>query len=282
MVAGAQRALCHPGDVQVLGMPAGAVTGMVGAYGAELQTKPADPCLMGLGVLACLDSKIVFRKGDKALAYRVVAQGSAPSTELIFEPSLLLDDGDYAAAGQAIRQIANRVDPLFKEAIKSFTAFIDDQVAQALAQCVLGKSQQQAKAERIVSLLDSSKMLECAACGAGILSSALFWDGILGLSGPVSVAVAAKTILKLWGVWPFSLASITMKCTKCFRGGGGSSVGDKGGGGECITSGSGPNKTLMRCPPNWWDKSRSSLKATPAPTSICQRGGAYGRVHKAI
>jgi hypothetical protein len=51
-------------------MPAGAVTGMVGAYGAELQTKPADPCLMGLGALACLDThswltRLIEEKSEK-------------------------------------------------------------------------------------------------------------------------------------------------------------------------------------------------------------------------
>lgn len=310
---------------------------IVGAYGAELQLKPADPCLMGLDVLACLDTKIVFRKGDKALAYRVVAQDSAPSTELIFEPSspqplrflyqfdqnrkqvlvtleswrgdrlqaivkilrapnelscpvllpsdftdqrkvleayrclvdaglrvetklqfndysitlpaLLLDDGDYAAAERAIRQIANRVDPLFKEAIKSFTAFIDDQVVQALAQCVLGKSWPQAKAERMVSLLDSSRMWECLNCGGGIIAGAAFWAGLIFLT-PTTGGGAALAIVNLWVTWPLGLAQTTISCINCGKGGGSGNSGDKGGGGECITVGSGPNKTLMWCPPN--------------------------------
>ena len=89
MVAGSQRAVCSQGDAQLLGMPAGVIMSIVGAYGdgAELQAMPADPCLLGLAALGCLDSKIVLRKGDKALTYRVVAQDdSVPSTELIFEP----------------------------------------------------------------------------------------------------------------------------------------------------------------------------------------------------
>lgn len=60
MVMGTLRALCSQGDVQTLGMPAGAIMSVVGAYGgsAELAARPAaDPCLLGPGALACLDTK---------------------------------------------------------------------------------------------------------------------------------------------------------------------------------------------------------------------------------
>ena len=59
MVAGTQRALCTQGDAQVLGMPVGAVTSIVGAYGAELQARPADPCVLGMGALGCLSLSLI-------------------------------------------------------------------------------------------------------------------------------------------------------------------------------------------------------------------------------
>ena|GEM_PF-6476322 len=62
MVAGTQRALCAQGDAQVLGMPVGAVTSIVGAYGAELQARPADPCVLGMGALGCLSRPCYARK----------------------------------------------------------------------------------------------------------------------------------------------------------------------------------------------------------------------------
>jgi len=316
-------------------MPVGAVTSIVGAYGAELQARPADPCVLGMGALGCLDSKIVLRKGDKTLSYRVIAQGDVPFTELIFEPSspqslrflyqfdqshkeviatleswrgdrlraivkilrapnelncpvllpsdftddqkieevyqcfidagvhvetklqfndysvtlpaLLSSDRDYAAAEQAIRQIAGRVDPFFKEAMKSFLAFFinDNQAGQALAQCLLSKSTQQTSAGRMVTLLDSSRAWACMVCGSGILGAALFWDGMLTLSGPVPVAVAVRVILRLYGVWPVGAAATTINCIRCFRGsgGGGGSNGDR----VCFKPGS--RLTLLaRCP----------------------------------
>nr|BAL58325.1 hypothetical protein HGMM_OP1C020 [Candidatus Acetothermum autotrophicum] len=84
MVAGTQRALCSQGDAQVLGMPAGAVMSVVGAYGEsmKLQAMPTDLCLMGLDVLACwnMRSSLSIRNVD--------VQGDDIFMEFLFESAL--------------------------------------------------------------------------------------------------------------------------------------------------------------------------------------------------
>lgn len=164
-------------------------------------------------------------------------------------PALLSDDRDYAVTKRAIRQVVNKVDPLFKEAIKLFVAFIDDQMAQALAQYLLDKATQQANTAQMTPLIDSSRAWECLQCGVGIIGGAAFWAGLVFFT-PTTGGAAAVAIVNLWVTWPLGVAQTTISCIKCGKGSGSSNSGDKGGGGECITTGRGPNKTLMWCPPN--------------------------------
>ena len=55
IVPGTLRALCGSGDIQILGMPAGAIMNTVGVYSDSEELVSKNPCVLGLGALACMD-----------------------------------------------------------------------------------------------------------------------------------------------------------------------------------------------------------------------------------
>ncbi|MEM4402418.1 MAG: hypothetical protein QW376_08085 [Candidatus Caldarchaeum sp.] len=156
----------------------------------------------------------------------LVTAGVRVETKLQFNdysvtlPAFLSDDRDYAAAEQAIRQIASRVDPAFKEAIGSFAAaFTQDQIAQSLGQCLLNSTQQDTG--RMTPLVDSHRALDCLLCAGGIAGIVFLWKSLLSVAADLTAAVAGEWIIKHTILWPLSLTGTIRSCKGCFGGGGG-------------------------------------------------------------
>jgi hypothetical protein len=57
MVPGTLRALCGSGNVQILGAPAGMIMNTVGVYSDSEELVSKNPCMLGLGALACMDMR---------------------------------------------------------------------------------------------------------------------------------------------------------------------------------------------------------------------------------
>jgi len=57
MMPGTLRALCGSGDVQILGAPAGMIMNTVGVYSDSEELVSKNPCMLGLGALACMDMR---------------------------------------------------------------------------------------------------------------------------------------------------------------------------------------------------------------------------------
>jgi hypothetical protein len=62
MVPGTLRALCGSGDVQILGAPAGMIMNTVGVYSDSEELVSKNPCMLGLGALACLSKPCYARQ----------------------------------------------------------------------------------------------------------------------------------------------------------------------------------------------------------------------------
>lgn len=130
-------------------------------------------------------------------------------------PVLLSSESDYAAAEEAMRQIASRVSSGFIDAMQAFKAFLDDETIQALGRCLLGNVTQPS-AVRMIPLGECSRPSECLGCSVGIASKVLGWVGLFfstGGTGPAIVGVLGLYMGTISGAW-----AMGTNCVKCIRG----------------------------------------------------------------
>ncbi len=132
-------------------------------------------------------------------------------------PVLLSSESDYAAVQEAMRQIASKASPAFKEAVQAYkTTFMNDETAQALGQCLVGQMTQPSTV-RMVPLGDSSRAWDCFLCAGGTIFGAIAWGSLIFAPGPWSLAaVYAEALL---GTGPTVL--VCARCGGVGQGGGG-------------------------------------------------------------
>jgi hypothetical protein len=139
-------------------------------------------------------------------------------------PVLLSTESDYAAVEEAMRQIASRADPSFKEVVQAFEmAFMNDETIQALGQCLLGQVTQPSSTQ-MVPLYDC-RAVGCMGCTLGVGGMALGFVALFFTGGTVAGAYAA--IGALYGGAMSGALAMGTACSDCIRGCGGSGGNDQ-------------------------------------------------------
>lgn len=151
---------------------------------------------------------------DAGLRIEIQLQFKDYSVTLL--PTRLASESDYAAAEEAIYQIANRADPFFKEAAQAFeTTFMNDKTVQALGQCLLDQMTQ-AGSSQMVPLGNCSRAAGCLGCVLGVGGMVSGFVGLFFATGGTGAAIAAVTALyggAAGGAWAMGTG-----CADCIRG----------------------------------------------------------------
>jgi hypothetical protein len=134
-------------------------------------------------------------------------------------PTRLESEDDYAAAKEAIRQIASRIDSSLTDPLQSFKAtLMQDETIHALSQCLLGQMTQPSAA-RMVPLLDCNRTDSCFDCLGGLASVGGGWLSFaLAVLNPAYLPGVYAGIVGLFTGSLWGWKTIGQHCPTCVRG----------------------------------------------------------------
>lgn len=149
-------------------------------------------------------------------------------------PVLLSSESDYAAVQEAMRQIASRASPAFKEVVQAHkTTFMKNETVQAFAYC-LRNNLMQSSASKMVPLYDC-RISACDNCIGGIFGVVGGWVGFFfaAFTPGIGTAAALTAIIGLYGGSYWGWKGIAEHCPACVRGCGGGNNPPPPSGGGC-------------------------------------------------
>jgi hypothetical protein len=187
------------GRIKILHLPAGEIScpGLLPSdFEDQQKVQAAYQCLVDAGVR--VEISLQFKDYSVTL------------------PVLLSSESDYAAAEEAIRQIASRVNPALRDTTQAFmSAFLNNETVQTLEQCMLNQvTQTSLSAIRMVPL-GCSRAVGCFGCIGGLFSFGKGWWGVLRFTPG---GAALSVVIGLYQGALFGAGGAAINCPTCIRG----------------------------------------------------------------